>query len=271
MKLSQKIGFLGGGQMAEALIKGMIQGDLVEPSQLFVIDPVAARCDLLNGLYHINASTDNKPIWQCDIIIIAVKPQVMGGLLDSSKDFITSHHLCISIAAGVPLSFMEGILEEGCRVVRVMPNTPALVLEGASALSPGANVSKEDMVMAKTIFDAVGSSVVLPEQYLDGVTGLSGSGPAYVFTFIEAMIEAGLKVGLPRAEAVALTNQTILGSVKLAMETGKHPAELKAMVTSPGGTTIAGLHELEKAGFKAGVMNCVEAAANRSIELGKLF
>lgn len=271
MKLTKKIGFLGGGQMAEALIKGMIQGELVTSSQLFVIDPVVERCELLNETYQINASTDNAPIWDCDIIIIAVKPQIMGGLLESSKDFISDRHLCISIAAGVPLSFMEGKLAHGCRVVRVMPNTPALVLEGASALSPGVNVSDADMADAKAIFDAVGQAVILPEVYLDGVTGLSGSGPAYIFTLIESMVEAGLKVGLPRAEAVALTNQTILGSVKLAIETAKHPGELKAMVTSPGGTTIAGLHELEKAGFKAGIMNCVEAATKRSIELGKLF
>ncbi len=271
MKLAQKIGFLGGGQMAEALIRGMIQGGLVTPSQLFVIDPVAERCDILNEAYQVNASTDNKPIWDCDIIIIAVKPQVMGTLLEAAQDHITSRHLCISIAAGVPLAFMEGKLASGCRVVRVMPNTPALVLECASALSPGANATDADMDDAKAIFDAVGKAVVLPEVYLDGVTGLSGSGPAYIFTLIESMVEAGLKVGLPRAEAVALTNQTILGSVKLAIETAKHPGELKAMVTSPGGTTIAGLHELEKAGFKAGIMNCVEAATNRSIELGKLF
>ncbi len=271
MKLSKKIGFLGGGQMAEALIRGMIQGNLVEASQIFVIDPVEERCSLLNSTYKINASTDNTPIWACDVIIIAVKPQIMGGLLENSKEFINQNHLCISIAAGVPLSFMEGKLRDGCKVVRVMPNTPALVLEGASALSPGQYVSDDDMVDAKTIFDAVGKAVILPEVYLDGVTGLSGSGPAYVFTLIDAMVEAGLKVGLPRAEAVALTNQTILGSVKLAIETAKHPGELKAMVTSPGGTTIAGLHELEKAGFKAGIMNCVEAATNRSIELGKSF
>lgn len=271
MRRTQKIGFLGGGQMAEALIKGMIQGGLVEPAQIFVIDPVSERCDMLNATYQVQASTDTEPIWKCDIIIIAVKPQIMGGLLESSKEHITDKHLCISIAAGVPLSFMESKLAAGCRVVRVMPNTPALVLEGASALSPGANVSDDDMIDAKAIFDAVGKAVVLPEVYLDGVTGLSGSGPAYIFTLIESMVEAGLRVGLPREEAVALTNQTILGSVKLAIETAKHPGELKAMVTSPGGTTIAGLHELEKAGFKAGIMNCVQAATNRSIELGKLF
>lgn len=271
MKRTKKIGFLGGGQMAEALIKGMVQGGLVEAGQLFAMDPVEERCALLNTTYAIHASTDTGPIWDCDIIIIAVKPQIMGSLLEGAQDFITAQHLCISIAAGVPLRFMESKLADGCRVVRVMPNTPALVLEGASALSPGTHVSDDDMVDAKAIFDAVGKAVILPEVYLDGVTGLSGSGPAYIFTLIDSMVEAGLKVGLPRAEAVALTNQTILGSVKLAIETAKHPGELKAMVTSPGGTTIAGLHELEKAGFKAGIMNCVEAATNRSIALGKLF
>ncbi|VAW39249.1 Pyrroline-5-carboxylate reductase, partial [hydrothermal vent metagenome] len=157
----------------------------------------------------------------------------------------------------------------GCRVIRVMPNTPALVQEGAAALSPGRGATDEDMAKARAIFEAVGQAVILPESYLDAVTGLSGSGPAYVFTFIEALIDAGLKVGLPRDAAQTLVLQTILGSVKLSMESGKHPAELRAMVTSPGGTTIAGLHEMARAGFQGIIMDTVEAATRRSTELGK--
>jgi len=146
----------------------------------------------------------------------------------------------------------------------------ALVLEGASALSGGANTTADDMETAGHIFSAIGKSLMMPENYLDAVTGLSGSGPAYVFMFIDALIDGGVKVGLSRQDAEILVLQTVLGSVRLALETGKHPALLKAMVTSPGGTTIAGLHELEKAGFKAGIMTAVEAATRRSEELGKL-
>ncbi len=266
-----KIGFLGGGRMAEALVRGILQGGLVTADDIHVVDPDSGRCRLMEDTYKITASTEYTPVWDCDIIILAVKPQVMGILLDECRDHIQPKHLLVSIAAGIPLEFMEQRLAEGCRVVRVMPNTPALVLAGASALSPGKAVSDDDLALARQIFDAVGISVVLAESYLDAVTGLSGSGPAYVFAFLESLIEAGLKVGLARDDAEKLAQQTILGSVQLAVETGEHPAQLKAMVTSPGGTTIAGLHELEKAGFKAGIMNAVEAATHRSRELGKLL
>ncbi len=271
MKALGKVGFLGGGRMAEALVKGILQGGLVGAEYIHIVDPDQGRCSLMEETYKVSASTEYTPVWQCDIIILAVKPQVMGALLDECRDKITPQHLLISIAAGLPLEFIEKRLVGGCRVVRVMPNTPALVLAGASALSPGSAASDNDLAVAREIFDAVGVAVVMPETYLDAVTGLSGSGPAYVFAFLEALIEAGLKVGLPRGDAEKLAQQTILGSVKLAMETGAHPAELRSMVTSPGGTTIAGLHELEKSGFKAGVMNAVEAATNRSRELGKLL
>ncbi len=271
MKAMGKIGFLGGGRMAEALVRGILQGGLVSGEDIHIVDPDSSRCRLMAETYKVSASTEYTPIWECDIIIFAVKPQVMGSLLDECRPHISPRHLLISIAAGIPLQFMEQRLVEGCRVVRVMPNTPALVLAGASALSPGQTVSDEDLALAKEIFDAVGISVVMAESYLDAVTGLSGSGPAYVFAFLEALIEAGLKVGLARDDAEKLAQQTILGSIQLALETGEHPAQLKAMVTSPGGTTISGLHELEKAGFKAGIMNAVEAATNRSRELGKLL
>lgn len=271
MKDMGKIGFLGGGRMAEALVRGILEGGLVTADHIHVVDPDSGRCKLMADTYKISTSTDYTPVWECDIIILAVKPQVMGRLLEECRAEIKPKHLLISIAAGIPLHFMEQRLTEGCRVVRVMPNTPALVLAGATALSPGLAASEADLAIAKEIFDAVGVSIVMPESSLDAVTGLSGSGPAYVFSFLDSLIEAGLKVGLARNDAEKLAQQTILGSVKLALETGEHPAQLKAMVTSPGGTTIAGLHELEKAGFKAAIMNAVEAATNRSRELGKLL
>lgn len=269
--MKESIGFVGGGRMAEALIEGIVKAGLFGPEQIMAADPDAGRRELLAAKYGIKAypqATDF--IGQCSILILAVKPQVMGPVLDGIKAAIHAGHLLISIAAGIPLSFMEARLSGcNCRLIRVMPNTPALVQEGASALSPGGLTTEEDMAKARAIFDAVGRTVVLAETYLDAVTGLSGSGPAYVFSFIEAMIDGGVKVGLNRADAQLLVLQTVLGSVKLAMESNDHPAQLRAMVTSPGGTTIAGLHALARAGFSGIVMDAVEAATIRSKELGQ--
>ncbi len=269
--MNDSIGFIGGGRMAEALVQGIINAGLVGPERIMAADPDPDRRELLTGKYGIKTyiqATDF--IGECTVLILAVKPQVMGPVLDSIKAAIHAGHLLISIAAGVPLAFMEARVSGcNCRLVRVMPNTPALVQEGASALSPGRLATDEDIAKARAIFDAVGRTVVLAENYLDAVTGLSGSGPAYVFSFIEAMIDGGVKVGLNRADAQLLVLQTVLGSVKLAMESKEHPAQLRAMVTSPGGTTIAGLHELARAGFSGIIMDAVEAATKRSKELGQ--
>ena len=272
MGFSGKLGFVGGGLMAEALIKGITGAGLVKADQILVADPSSARRALLQKDYNVSAVSEATAVWaQCKVVVLAVKPQVVGAVLCESREAINATHLLISIAAGIPLSVLEGAVSgRGCRVIRVMPNTPAIVLKGASALSPGQGVSPEDLAVATSIFDAVGVSFVLDESSLDAVTGLSGSGPAYVFTFIEALIDAGVKVGLARPVAQTLALQTVLGSVLLALDGTRHPAELRAMVTSPGGTTIAGLHELEKGAFRALVTNAVEAATNRSSELGRL-
>lgn len=259
--------------MAEALIKGITGAGLVEAGQILVADPSSARQELLRNEYKVAVFSDAAPVWaECKVVILAVKPQVIGAVLRDSRDKVQSDHLLISIAAGIPLAVLEGAVSgRGCRVIRVMPNTPAIVLKGASVLSPGQGVSAEDLAVAAGIFEAVGLSLVLDEGYLDAVTGLSGSGPAFVFTFIEGLIDAGVKVGLPRLVAQSLALQTVLGSVLLALDGDKHPAKLRAMVTSPGGTTIAGLHELEKGAFRALLTNAVEAATNRSCELGRLM
>ena len=270
MSLEGKVGFIGGGRMGEALIKGILQANVFSAEQIIVSEPDSKRCDYLSEKYAIEATTESTAVWkECGIIILAVKPQIMGDVLISAKDKI-NNNLIISIAAGISIKFIEDIVSnKQCRVIRVMPNTPALVLEAASALSPGASTTEDDMQKASTIFNAIGKSVVVDEKYMDAVTGLSGSGPAYVFSFIEALIDAGLKVGLTREVAETLVLQTVLGSVKLAIDSKEHPAQLRAMVTSPGGTTIAGLHELEIAGFNGILMDAVEAAARRSEELGK--
>jgi pyrroline-5-carboxylate reductase len=263
--------FIGGGRMAEALINGILTAQLAEGGQICAVDPDPKRREVLANQYGISTEeTPNGALTEDTLVVIAVKPQIVGAVLNDLKGKLNSSHLIISIAAGVTLSFMEKKIEgSGARVIRVMPNTPALIQEGASALSPGKNVSKEDLDIAFHIFEAVGKAVVMDEGYLDAVTGLSGSGPAYVFSFIEALIDAGVKVGLARQDADTLVKQTVLGAVKLAMAGDDHPAQLRALVTSPGGTTIAGLHVMERAGFQGIIMDAVEAATNRSKELGK--
>jgi pyrroline-5-carboxylate reductase len=269
--MTNQLGCIGGGQMGEALIKGILQSGLYRKEDIIVAEPEAKRRDYLATTYAISTEDSSLSLWpQCDTVILAVKPQVMEALLKASRDHIGDHHLLITIAAGLPLSFYSDCLgSESCRIVRVMPNTPCLVLEGASAISGNDNATAVDLEKAKAIFNAVGKALVVDETYLDAVTGLSGSGPAYVFTFVEALIDAGIKCGLPRAVAETLTLQTVIGSVRLLQESGEHPAALRARVTSPGGTTISALHVLEKAGFTGIVMDAVEAAAKRSMELGK--
>lgn len=265
------IGFIGGGQMGEALIRGLILSGLYKKEDISVAEPNQERRDYMVSTYAINGYAESSSLWKgCGTIVLAVKPQIMAIVLAASKKFVTADHLIISIAAGLPISFYEqGLERQDCKIIRVMPNTPALVLEGASGLSGNANVSGEELLQAEEIFNKIGKAVTLPESSLDAVTGLSGSGPAYVFTFAEAMIDAGIEQGLPRPTAETLALQTLLGSVKLLMESSKHPAELRAMVTSPGGTTIAAQHVLERSGFKGIIMDAVAAAVDRSKELGK--
>ena len=269
MQIDGKIGFVGGGRMAEALIKGMCKAEIITPEKILVSEPDQGRRDYLESIGVATYDNQDKLIKECSIIILAVKPQVIGQVLAGLKGQVDEKHMLISIAAGISLSFIQNALgDNACKLIRVMPNTPALVQEGASALSPGVGVSEKHLAIAKMIFDAVGKSVILSENYMDAVTGLSGSGPAYVLSFIEAMTDAGVKVGMTRDNAQLLTCQTILGTVKMAMESQEHPAQLRAMVTSPGGTTIAGLHVMERAGFSGIVMDAVEAATRRSKELG---
>jgi pyrroline-5-carboxylate reductase len=273
MAINGKLGFIGGGRMGEALIQGILKAGVTAATDILVSDPVATRREYLKESYGVRTydSGEAAHVWSdCATVILAVKPQIMKDVLLAAKSNINDSHLLISIAAGIQSSFIEMNLSGcNCRIIRVMPNTPAFVLEAASALCAGPRATQEDMDTAVTIFDSIGITVTLEEKYFDAVTGLSGSGPAYVFTFIEALIDGGLKVGLNRQDAELLAMQTVLGSVKLAMSSKEHPAQLRAMVTSPGGTTIAGLHELETAGFNGIIMDAIEAATERSKELGE--
>lgn len=270
MKIDGHIGFIGTGNMAEALIRGLLAGGSVTPEQVSGSEPRPERCAEIRERYGIVCTTDNLEVARrSDILVLSVKPQVMTRVLEQIDAELKHDTLVISIAAGVPLAVMRRYLPKN-RIVRTMPNTPALVGAGATVLAPGEGVTEQDLTVARRIFDSVGVSFVLEESQLDAVTGLSGSGPAYMFLIIEALSDAGVKVGLSRYVAQALAAQTVLGSAKLLIDTKQHPGQLKDMVTSPGGTAIAGLHTLEEGGLRTTLINAVEAATKRSRELGQL-
>lgn len=263
------IGFVGGGQMAEAMVRGILTAGLVQPENITVAEPASSRCEYMTATYGVACTQDTARLCQVsELIVLAIKPQLAAAVLAEYQPHVGDRHLVLSIMAGVPLRVLEERLAESVRIVRAMPNTPALVLAGATAFSPNRQATDQDREIATAIFSAVGTCVEVPEHLLDAVTGLSGSGPGYVFMFIEAMIDAGVLAGLPRPIAEQLTIQTVLGSAKLALATGHHPAVLKGRVTSPGGTTIAGLHVLEEGAFRGIVMSAIEAATDRSRELG---
>ena len=274
MLKSKKIGFLGGGNMADAIIKGLVSASFIETKNIMASDISLPRLEHLRRNYKIKTTRDNREVVaKSDIIVLAVKPQVFKKVLKEIQDLASTGKLFISVAAGVPLSVMEEILfgaqKKRVGVVRTMPNTPSLVLEGVTAISSGTHVTKTDTQIVHRIFEAIGRTVDVDEDQLDAVTGLSGSGPAYIFMIIEALSDAGVKMGLSREVSNALTIQTVLGSAKLAQESGKHPGELKDMVTSPGGTTISGVHTLEAGGIRTSLMDAVEIATQRSMELGR--
>jgi pyrroline-5-carboxylate reductase len=266
---NKKIGFIGGGNMAEALIRGLVAGG-VSPSRLSVSDPLTAKREYLVDRYGVHVTTDNWAVASgCDILVLAIKPQVADSVLAQIDGAFSAKTLLVSIMAGVTCATIEGLFSKPVRLVRVMPNTPALVLQAASALSPGSNAGDDDLLLAEAIFSPVGTTCRVNEKLLDAVTGLSGSGPAYVLTFIEALADGGVKNGLPRDTALALAAQTVAGTAQLLLQTGEHPAALRDKVTSPGGTTIAGIHALEQGAFRATVLNAVDAATARAYELGK--
>jgi pyrroline-5-carboxylate reductase len=267
----KKIAILGAGNMGEALAKGLLRAGKVLPDALTCTDARAERREDVHKRYGVVVTGDNRAAAaQADIIVLAVKPQVIDHLLDEIAPAVDAKKLVISIAAGVPIAALARKLGAGVRIVRTMPNTPALVGAGATALARGPHATDADLEQALSLFEAVGVAVVVEEQHLDAVTGLSGSGPAFVFMAIEALADGGVKVGLARPVAMALAAQAVMGSAKLVLETGEHPGRLKDQVTSPGGTSIAGVHALEQHGFRAALIAAVEAATIRSRELGEL-
>ncbi len=263
------IGFIGAGNMGEALVKGLLGSKKIKPIQIIVCDSVKKRLTYMSETYRVGVTSKNvETARKADILILAVKPNIIEKVLKEVSDELSKEKLIISIAAGVTTDSIKDRLPHLSPVVRVMPNTPALVQEGASAIFWGEHVTKDAKDAVIEIFNSVGESVIVEdEKLMDVVTGLSGSGPAFVFLFIEAMTDGGVKEGLKRDVASRLAVQTVYGAAKLVKESSKHLGELKDMVTSPGGTTIAGLHILEKKGLKGVLMEAVEVAARRSKEL----
>jgi pyrroline-5-carboxylate reductase len=263
------IGFIGAGQMARALAGGFVSRQLAAPTSLVAFDPVsAARADFSAEIPGARWSDDNASIVrQANVVVLAVKPQSFSSVVRELEGTSTQGKLFISILAGVSLATLTRGLRTQ-RVVRVMPNTPCLVGQGASAYAIGEGVLPEDRETVEKLLAAVGIVHCLPEKLLDAVTGLSGSGPAYVYLMIEALSDGGVRMGLPRAVATQLAAQTVLGAAEMVLKSGEHPAQLKDRVASPGGTTIAGLQVLEQRALRAALIDAVQAATLRSEQLG---
>jgi pyrroline-5-carboxylate reductase len=265
-----RIGFVGGGNMGEALIHGFLAASLLSSKQISVFDVIPERLEYLSQQYGVQTVPSSAVLVEnCELVILAVKPQTMARVLDTIHARLSHRPLVISIAAGITLTSLEAALPDKMPIIRVMPNTPALVQQGAAALSRGPFATDAHMRMAVVLFEAVGKAVEVEEKLMDAVTGLSGSGPAYFLLLLESLIDAGVLMGLPRATARLLVVQTALGTATMLAQGEKHPGELKDQITSPGGTTIRGLQILEEHGVRGALMTAVQAATQRSQELGR--
>ncbi len=273
MLTNKKISIIGTGNMGQALVSGLVTSGSSKPKNIICTDVREAKLKAIEKQYGVHTTTNNlEAVSRAHIIIYAVKPQIMAAVLNETAEKLDMSKLIISIAAGVPMEAIESCLNKQLRLIRVMPNIAAAVKEAATAVAAGKHASEEDIKLAMAIFDSIGKSVFIPENYLmDAITGLSGSGPAYIFLIVEAMADAGVKVGLSRQEALFLSAQTVLGAAKMLMETQEHPGQLRDRVTSPGGTAIAGLATLEEGGLRTTLIHAVEAATNRSRELGQMM
>jgi pyrroline-5-carboxylate reductase len=264
-----QVGFLGAGRMATALAHGWLNAGLVAAGRCRASDPVPQARQVFTAATGCPCHADNRAVVaESDLLVLAVKPQSMAALLAEIRPLLRSP-LVVSIAAGVTLRQLADGLGTHCRLIRVMPNTPCLVGASASGYAAGEHATADDVALIDRLLNTVGRAFRLPEHLLDAVTGLSGSGPAFVYLVIEALSDGGVRVGLPREVATALAAQTVLGAAKMVLETGQHPGVLKDMVTSPGGTTIVGLLALERGGARAAFMDAVEAATKRAKELGE--
>jgi len=265
-----RVGFIGCGRMATAIAQGLIRAGFVSESQVTGSDPSSAMREAFTNATGSPVVAENRVVLSgSDVIVLAVKPQHMASVLNDISSSVEARHLIVSVAAGVPLATISAAFRAGTRVIRVMPNTPCLVGAGATAFARGAKATDADAALVERLFSTIGIAMEVAEPLLDAVTGLSGSGPAYVFQVIEALSDGGVRCGLPRNISTKLAAQTVLGAAKMVLDTGEHPGSLKDGVASPGGTTIAGLHELERGALRGTLMNAVEAATTRSQELGR--
>jgi pyrroline-5-carboxylate reductase len=273
MLQEKRIGFIGCGNMGEALVSGLVLSKAAKPENIICSDLSTDLLESVRKKYGVLTTTKNmEVIEKSDIIIYATKPQIIGSVFKETAPGLDKSKLIISIAAGVPLAAIAAGLGKELRLIRTMPNICAFVKESATAIAAGEFVLEGDVELARAIFDSVGETVFIQENVLmDAFTGLSGSGPAYIFIIVDALADAGVKMGLSRKDALFLSTQTVLGSAKLLLESKEHPGQLKDRVASPGGTAIAGIHTLEQGGLRTTLMNAVEAAAKRSKELGDLM
>lgn len=270
MLQGKRFAFIGAGNMAEALVRGLLASGSVRPEDIVISNRRRDKAERNAERWGVRAAPDNAAcVAGADVVMLCVKPQAMRAALEPLGRDIPREALVVSVAAGIPTHAIEAHLQEGARVVRAMPNTCAIVRQSATAIAGGAVATETDLALAKEVFDQVGRTVVVEEHHLDAVTGLSGSGPAYIFLIIDALADASVKVGLARDIGLELAAQTVLGSAQLLLQTGEHPGRLKDQVTSPGGTAIAGLHTLEAGGLRTTLINAVENATRRSRELGE--
>lgn len=270
MLRNKKIGFIGSGNMGEALVSGLVLSKATAPENIICSDIYQDTLDELKEKYGVCTTTDNMEVVEkAEIIVYATKPQILGQVLKETAPGLDMDKLIISIAAGVPLQAIAHGLGKELRLIRAMPNICAFVKESATAIAAGKYVLENDVAEARAIFDSVGETVFIQENTLmDAFTGLSGSGPAYIFTIVDAMADAGVKMGLSRKDSLFLSTQTVLGAARLLLDSGEHPGQLKDRVASPGGTAIAGIHTLEQGGLRTTLINAVESATKRSKELG---
>ncbi len=266
---SRRIGIIGAGAMGGALCRGMVKSEAVKPDQIMVYDPIGEKCRELQESLKVHTASDiGNLISTCEILILAVKPHLAVPVLEELSDFLSKKKLIISIAAGVKIESLEKAASNQLPVIRAMPNTPAQISKGACAYCRGSHARDEHAEVARAVFETVGIAVEVDEKLMDAVTGLSGSGPAYIFLVIEALTDGGVKAGLPRDVSLQLAAQTVLGAAQMVMELNLHPAVLKDRVTTPGGTTITGLSVLEETGLRSAFIKAVEAATRRAAELG---
>lgn len=265
-----KVGFIGAGNMATSILNGIIQKNLIDPANIYISDIDTNRLCTISDSYHVHTTTDNLEVIQCSqIIILAIKPNVCTSVLNEIKNDIGTEKILLSIIAGWSTFHLKEYLLPGTKVIRIMPNMPALVNEGMTAICANKDISSDMFMFVTSIFKVLGKVEIVNEQWMDGITAVSGSGPAYVYMFIEALADAAVLQGVPRSVSYTLAAQTVLGAAYMVLSTGKHPGELKDAVCSPGGTTIEAVYALEKGGFRAAVMNAVEVCALKSKSLSE--